>query len=66
MQKQYNAVNLLHNLSFVASYKECKNNINAVNLLHNLSFVASYKECKKYEVSAMMTGQPEVIDSFHQ
>ena len=39
---------------------------NAVNVLHNLSFAASYKECKKYEVSAMMTAQPEVIYSFHQ
>ena len=39
---------------------------NAVNVLHNLSFAASYKVCKKYGVSAMMTAQPEVIDSFHQ
>ena len=40
---------------------------NAVNILHNPSFAASYKESKRYELSAMMSSTPEIIDSsFHQ
>ena len=35
-----NAVNVLHNLSFAASYTLVV--LKAVNVLHNLSFAASY------------------------
>ena len=40
---------------------------NAVNILHNLSFAAFCKESKRYELSAIMSSTPEIIDSsFHQ